>query len=175
MTKAESQNTCEDTNIVDLREGLTPETLVRNHAPAVLGLCLAHTQNMHDSEDIMQDVFLKAFTKLDTLRDPSRARAWLLRIARRRCIDHYRKRSSIEKRSGRAPSPSKNSDERILRLHRAISKLPDSYREPISLYYLNGRKCASVAKSLGISETAVRTRLARARLWLHEILLEDKL
>ena len=42
----------------------TPGMLVREHAPAVLGLCLAHTRNLHDGEDIMQDVFLKAFENL---------------------------------------------------------------------------------------------------------------
>lgn len=44
-------------------ESLTPEALVRTYASAVLGVCLAHTRNIHDSEDIMQDVFIKAFTK----------------------------------------------------------------------------------------------------------------
>jgi len=47
----------------DATEAPTPEGMVRRHASAVLGVCLAHTRNIHDSEDIMQDVFIKAFTK----------------------------------------------------------------------------------------------------------------
>ena len=122
-------------------EAMTPETLVRSYAPAVLAVCAANTRNLHDAEDVMQDVFVKAIAKLDTLRDHSRVRAWLLQIARRTCIDHY---------------------------------LPDNYRETIALYYLDGRSCAGVAQSLNISEAAVRQRLVRARLMLHDILVKEE-
>jgi len=47
----------------DVTDAPRPEGMVRRHASAVLGVCLAHTRNIHDSEDIMQDVFIKAFTK----------------------------------------------------------------------------------------------------------------
>lgn len=47
----------------DVTEAPTPKVMVRRYASAVLGVCLAHTHNIHDSEDIMQDVFIKAFTK----------------------------------------------------------------------------------------------------------------
>ncbi|MHC4444505.1 MAG: RNA polymerase sigma factor [Planctomycetota bacterium] len=62
----------------------------------------------------------------------------------------------------------------MARLQAAISKLPEDYRETISLYYLDGRKCSGVAESLGISEVAVRQRLVRARLMLHDLLVEDE-
>ncbi|KPK38125.1 MAG: hypothetical protein AMJ65_13340 [Phycisphaerae bacterium SG8_4] len=150
--------------------------LVRDHASAVLGLCIAHVKNFHDGEDIMQDVFLKAFTRLDTLRDHARARQWLLKIARRMCIDHFRKRrtrrpiADAEAVAARADY----SNEHMARVHAALSKLPDGYRDTISLYYLDGHDCAGVARSLGISNAAVRRRLTRARLMLHELLVEDK-
>jgi RNA polymerase sigma-70 factor (ECF subfamily) len=152
---------------------LTPETLVRKYSAAVLGLCIAHTKDYHDGEDIMQEVFLKAITKLKTLRDETRARSWLLQIARRMCVDYYRQRSSSRPVPDDLPAPSDSADKRIRHLHEAISRLPDGYREPIALYYLDGRKCASVAAALGISEDAVRNRLVRARLQLHEILSEE--
>ena len=124
----------------------------------------------------MQDVFLKAFTRIDTLRDHTRARQWLLKIARRMCSDHFRKR-----RTSRAIADTDAvqarpdcGDEHTKRVHAAVSKLPDGYRETISLYYLDGRDCAGVARSLGISNVAVRRRLTRARLILHELLAEDK-
>jgi RNA polymerase sigma factor (sigma-70 family) len=154
-------------------ETLTPQALVRKYASAVLGLCIAHTKNFHDSEDIMQEVFIQAISKLDTLKDAGRVRAWLLQIARRKCIDYHRKRSLAGQISEDKPAPISEDDKQIERLHEAISKLPDGYREPITLYYLNGRNCPSIAKALGISEEAVRSRLVRARLRLHEILSED--
>ena len=173
MAKAESEihktaDTAED------KETLTPEALVRRYASMILGICLANTKNLHDSEDIMQDVFLKAFKKLNTLRDHTRVGPWLCKITRRMCIDYYRQSPSTEPMPNDVPAQADSQDERISRLHKAISQLPDGYREPITLYYMNGRKCASVAKALGISEDAVRSRLVRARLRLHEMLLEDK-
>jgi RNA polymerase sigma-70 factor (ECF subfamily) len=159
--------------VADARGTLTPETLIRKFASAVLGLCIAHTKNFHDSEDIMQEVFLKAITKLKTLRDETHARSWLLQIARRMCVDYYRQCSKRWPVPDDFPAPSESTDENIKRLHEAISKLPDGYREPITLYYLDGRNCASVAKTLGISEEAVRSRLVRARLRLHQILSEE--
>ena len=122
----------------------------------------------------MQDVFLQAFTKLDTLRDCTRVRPWLLKIARRMCIDYCRKRRPGTPIAEDVPARPDCDNEHIVRVHAAISKLPDAYRETITLYYLDGYDCAAVARSLGISEVAVRRRLVRARLMLHELLVEDK-
>ena len=154
-------------------DALTPELLVR-HAPAVLAVCLAHTARVHDAEDVMQDVFLAAVEKLHTLRDRSRLRPWLLQIARRRCIDLYRRRVSTHSLQDDIPVDESAEDARVKCLHMALSRLPAEYRQTICLYYLDGRKCASVAESLGISKAAVRQRLARARLMLHDLLVEQK-
>ena len=176
MTEAERQDTRKAGKKANAGEILTCETLVREHASAVLGFCIAHMKNFHDGEDIMQDVFLKAFTRIDTLRDHTRARQWLLKIARRKCIDHFRKR-----RTGRPIAETDAvqarpdcGDEHAGRVHEAVSKLPDGYRETISLYYLDGHDCAGVARSMGVSNAAVRRRLTRARLMLHALLVEDK-
>jgi RNA polymerase sigma-70 factor (ECF subfamily) len=160
--------------MADARKTLTPETLVREHASAVLGFCITCTKNFHDGEDIMQDVFLQAFTKLKTLRDHTRARPWLLKIARRKCIDYYRKHRPWNTITEDVTARPDSGKEYITGIHSTISKLPDGCREVITLYYLDGRNCAGVAQSLGISEVAVRRRLVRARLMLHELLLEDK-
>jgi RNA polymerase sigma-70 factor (ECF subfamily) len=158
----------------DTEATLTAERLVRKFASAVLGLCIAYTKNYHDAEDIMQEVFMKAFTKFGTLRDPTRARSWLLKIARRKCIDYHHQYRPAEPIPENIAVSSGERDEEIHRLHKAVSKLPEGYRESITLYYLDGRNCAGVAQALGISEEAVRSRLVRARLRLHEILSEDK-
>lgn len=175
MAKAETHIRRVDLDTTDFQPAPTPESLVRDHAKAVLGVCLANTKNLHDSEDIMQDVFIKAFSKLHTLKDPQRARAWLLQITRRACIDHHRKRVSLKPLTDDVPARPQYDDQRVRRLHAAISRLPESYREAITLYYLNGRSSAGVAEALSISTSAVRSRIARARLLLHEILREDSL
>ena len=67
MTEAERQNARKAAKRTDARGSLAPEMRVHDHAPAVLGLCIAHVKDFHDGEDLMQDVFLKAFTRIDTL------------------------------------------------------------------------------------------------------------
>jgi RNA polymerase sigma-70 factor (ECF subfamily) len=157
----------------DVHGTVTPQTLVQQYSGMVLGVCLAHTKDIHDAEDIMQEVFLKAFTKLGTLRDSAKARAWLCQIARRACVDYYRKRPSPQTLPDDVPARPK-SDEPVTRLRTAISKLPEGHREVINLYYLDGRKCARIAQVLGINEDAVRSRLVRARFALHNLLTEDQ-
>jgi RNA polymerase sigma-70 factor (ECF subfamily) len=150
--------------------------LVREHASAVLGLCIAFTKDYHDGEDIMQDVFLKAFTRLDTLADHTKARQWLLKIARRMCIDHFRKSRTHHSiaEAETVPAREDHFDEHSARVHAAVSRLPEGYRDVISLYYLDGCDCEAVARSLGITNAAVRRRLTRARLMLHELLAGDQ-
>ncbi len=176
MTEAERQDARKAAKEADAREALTPEMLVREHASAVLGFCITYAKDFHDGEDIMQSVFIKAFTRIDTLRDHTRARQWLLKIARRMCIDHYRKRRPCGPLADAETLPARPqfSDEHTTRVHAAVSMLPAGYRETISLYYLDGHDCAAVALSLGITNAAVRRRLTRARLMLHELLAEDK-
>jgi RNA polymerase sigma factor (sigma-70 family) len=148
------------------------EALFRAHGQAVFAVCLANTRNYHDAEDIMQAVFLKSIVKAEAVREPGRVRAWLMQIARRMCVDFHRKRKREQPLQAAPPTPppSDSSDER---LHAAIQKLPQSYREAIVLYYLDGRKCSSVAASLGIAEPAARQRLLRGRAMLHDLLQEE--
>jgi len=176
LTKAERQDARKAAKKANARETLTPEVLVREHASAVLGLCIAHMKNFHDGEDVMQDVFLKAFTRIDTLRDHTWARQWLLKIARRMCIDHFRKHRAVRPiaEADAVPARVDCGHEHTMRVHTAVSKLPQGYHDVIGLYYLDGHDCAGVALSLGISNAAVRRRLTRARLMLHELLAEDR-
>ena len=150
------------------------EMMVRLHKQTVFAVCLANTRSVHDAEDMTQEVFLKAFKKLDSLRDQDRARAWLTRIARNACVSHHRKkRPSTSSVLDEIPARSQ-SNPLVDRLHEALAELPDEYRETISLYYLDGRSCATVGASLGVTEAAVRQRLVRGRLMLHNLLEEGK-
>jgi RNA polymerase sigma-70 factor, ECF subfamily len=156
------------------RDMATPDALFRAHAPAVFAVCLANTQNHHDAEDIMQAVFVKSIDKASSVREPARVRAWLMQVARRLCVDFHRRRKPAEPLIAEPPAPSSRDEVPCQRLHDAIQKLPENYREAIVLYYLDGRKCSSVAATLGIAEPAVRQRLMRARVMLHDLLQEDR-
>ena len=126
-----------------------------------------------DVEDTMQEAFVRAIAKLETLRDPARARAWLCQIARRTCIDRSRRVRPTQTLPEQLAAPGGQDDPRARDLREAIAALPEEQREVITLYYLDGRRCATVAEALGISEVAVRQRLVRARRALHGLLRED--
>ena len=158
----------------DDRGTAMPAALFRLHAQAVFAVCLANTKNYHDAEDVVQAVFLKAIAKTSSLREPARARAWLLQVARRECIDFHRRRKPVEPLLEEPSTPAAGGNSVCERLHEAIQKLPQNYREAIVLYYLDGRDCSGVAASLGTTEPAVRQRLVRARAMLHDLLEEER-
>ena len=73
----------------DLRT-LSPEALFSHHASAVLSVCMKNTPDIQDAEALVDETFLRAFHKIDCLRDPGRVRTWLLQIAQQVCADHRR-------------------------------------------------------------------------------------
>jgi RNA polymerase sigma-70 factor, ECF subfamily len=152
-----------------------PETLFHCHARAVFAICLANTRNYHDAEDVMQAVFVKALARKSALREPQRAKAWLLQIARRECIDFHRRRKQSEPLLEEPSVPALCGNGFFNeRLYEAVQELPPDYREALVLYYLDGQNCAGVAASLDVSEAAVRQRLVRARAMLHRSLQEEE-
>jgi RNA polymerase sigma-70 factor (ECF subfamily) len=153
---------------------VTPAALFRLHAQAVFAVCLANTRNHADAEDIVQAVFVKAIAKRNDLREPARARAWLLQMTRRECIDFHRRKKPTERLLEEPPVAAPCNSGQNERLYEAIQKLPEAYREAIALYYLDGRDCSGVAATLGTTEAAVRQRLVRARAMLHTLLQEDQ-
>ena len=61
---------------------------------SVFRICLGFSKNPCDAEELAQDVYLRAYQKIGTLKDPNLARAWLFRIAKNICIDQARKKRS---------------------------------------------------------------------------------
>lgn len=165
----------EPLSLGDGGDGRSPAEMFRAFRPIVFAVCIANVRNLHDAEDIMQEVFLKALAGMKALRDRNRARAWLLQITRRTCADHYRREKHPMQTIPEGVSARPADDHSLLdRLHEAIRHLPTDYRETITLYYLDGRSCATVASYLGITEAAARQRLVRARLMLHDLLREEQ-
>jgi RNA polymerase sigma-70 factor, ECF subfamily len=120
------------------------------------------------AEDIVQEALLRAWRSRDALKDPAAARAWLLTIVRREHARLYeRKRLELVSLDDAldvpdsAPAPGADSDQLTLRY--AIMKLPIEYREPLVLQVLGGFSTEEIARELQLTNTAVLTRLFRAR------------
>lgn len=129
------------------------------------------------ADDLVQDIFLKVHDGIHQLRDARKLDAWIFRIARNRVTDHYRSRSPQPglKADSLPQAPPEKED--VLHqftddIHQMIRRLPTAYREVIELTELQGLKQSEVARRLGLSLPAVKSRVLRGREMLKEMLLE---
>jgi RNA polymerase sigma-70 factor (ECF subfamily) len=154
--------------------------LYARYARMVHGILLARVP-FSDVDDLVQDVFLQALPRLNSLRDVSRFPGWLASIARNRATDFHRRVKPAdefdeESNSGQinTPAPSANhSSHSSAEAHAvldAIRSLPDSYREPLILRLVEGMTGPEIAARTGLTHGSVRVNLHRGMQQLREIL-----
>lgn len=148
-----------------------PAELARAYAPAIYRLAYARTGSRADAEDIMQEVFVRLLRARPDFADREHARAWLLRVAANCANDWFR--APWRRREGpltdSLPAP-EHEDGGVVE---AVLALPAKYRTTVHLYYYEELSVAEIAKITGKSESAVKSRLFRARAMLREALKED--
>ena len=132
-----------------------------------------------DAEDVAQEALLKAYRNFERLRDPSRFRGWLVRIAFRMALDRWRSLKRREKREmpgehseHRAAGPTAEdlaaSSEFQARLEQAMEELPEKFRMVVLLASIQGYTLEEVSGMLGIPMGTVKSRLFFARKRLAE-------
>lgn len=154
--------------------------LYARYSRMVHGILLARVP-YSDVDDLLQDVFLQAISRLTTLREISRFPGWLASIARNRATDFHRRSKPTEEfdelsdstQSGTlAPSANQSSHSRA-EAHavlEAIRSLPDAYREPLILRLVEGMTGPEIAARTGLTHGSVRVTLHRGMQQLREIL-----
>jgi len=150
----------------------------------VFRVCLGHSRNYAEAEDLTQEVFLKAHQGLSGLREPSLARNWLLRIARNIYLDHQkatRVRAVLLRRWAKAPEPSSGPegpegdlDDRIAQLKSAVRLLPKKLRDIFVLREYGHLTYEEMAATLALNKGTVMSRLNRARRRIALALREKK-
>ena len=153
------------------------DTLAAEHKDAVYRQLIRTCGNQEDAEDVLIEALLKAYQNLDQLREHEAFRAWLAQIGRRVCW-HLKHRealvpvlrlSALQDRGIQPADPAPPADlefeRRQLRefLREAIQKLPKVHRAVYELRDLQGYSGDEVARRLGISLAAQKSRLHRAR------------
>ncbi len=149
--------------------------LYQLYAPLVHGVLLARLPRS-EVEDMVQDIFLHAFRKLHTLRDPRAFGPWIAMIARNRAMDfHRRSRETIELTDDlRSADSGQSKAEEILAI---IRTLPEAYRETLVLRLVEGMTGPEIATRTGLTSASVRVnlhrgmKLLRAKLSFEESLL----
>lgn len=152
--------------------------LVERHLPMAHALAWGHTGNVSDADDLVQDAFLKAFLKLDTLREAEKFAGWLAGIVRNLAADQRARRARVEtvplENLAALPAPVRViEDEEIYALLRdTILTLEEPAREVLTLHYFAHKSLREVAELQGISREAAMKRLQRAREALGKNLLD---
>lgn len=158
--------------------------IVSRYQSLVASIAYAATGSLSRSEDLAQETFIEAWTRLKALREPASLRAWLCGIARN--LTHGALRRDGREPAGaaepievaaqlQAPEPAPLdqaiSDEEQAILWRALQRVPENYREALVLFYREQQSVEAVALALSISEDAARQRLSRGRRLLQEQML----
>lgn len=138
-------------------------------------ICLRILNDDMEAEDVMQECFLKAFSKIDTYRGEVSFGAWLKRIVINRSLDYLKKRKLkfeeiSEKTTEIADYQMEIKDVDLNTIKNAIQNLPDGYRVVLSLYLIEGYDHEEISQILGISNSNSRTQYLRAKNKLKELL-----
>ena len=152
------------------RDGAAFADLVRRHGPMVLTVCRSVLRHEQDAEDAFQATFLVLARKADSIRERDAVAGWLCEVAHRVAVkaqaDTARRRAR-EQRVPPMPAADPTQEMTLRDLRRALNdelrRLPERYRVPLVLCYLEGRTHAEAAVLLGWSKDTFRGRLDRGR------------
>lgn len=146
--------------------------LYERHARLVHGVLLAHAP-FAEVDDLVQDVFLTAMRRLDSLRDPDAFAGWLLAIARNRAVDFHRRSRATEEIPEETAGSDPGEYEARAALE-AIRSLPEAYRETLALRLVEGMTGPEIAARTGLTPASVRVNLHRGMKQLREKLGRSK-
>jgi RNA polymerase sigma factor (sigma-70 family) len=142
------------------------EALVVRHGPMVLAVCRDQLRNPHDADDAFQATFLVLVRKAGTVWAKGSLAGWLSSVAYRvagRARTNVSRRRDRERSAVEDVATARSDVEPRTELHEELERLPEKYRVPIVLCYLEGRTHDEAAQELDWPVGTVRSRLARAR------------
>ena len=140
--------------------------LYERYERMVHGVLLAHVPYA-EVADLLQDVFLIALRRLESLREPTAFAGWLLVIARNRANDFHRRTRGSEELRDSASGADRDEQEARAALA-AIQSLPEAYRETLTLRLVEGMSGPEIAARTGLTPASVRVNLHRGMKQLRE-------
>ena len=140
------------------------QTAYDAYADLLYRLALSHLQHPEDAMDAVQDVFVKRMSSQKVFRDSEHERAWMIRVTINRCHDLARRRSiRLHAPLDEAENLPAETDSLRPAVLQAVDTLPEKYKDVVVLHYLEGFSVEETAAALGLSGSAVKMRLSRAR------------
>ncbi len=151
--------------------------LYDRYAPLVRAVCYDATGDLTEAQDLAQEVFLRAYRRLGSLREPDRVAPWLVGIARRVGLEWRRRIGRRRERLGLAgddvPAASDATDERLEALDAALRRLPRCERLAIHAFYLDGQTAGHARQALRLSRSGFYRVLDRARRRLRRLMADE--
>ncbi|MDV6010989.1 RNA polymerase sigma factor SigM [Haloechinothrix sp. LS1_15] len=153
--------------------------LVRRHRDRMWAVALRTLRNREDAADALQDAFVSAYRAAANFRSESQVSTWLHRIVVNSCLDRIRKQQARptvslpdtdEYREPAAPGDAMAQRETRMLVTDALQTLPEEQRVPIVLVDVEGYPVAEAAAILGVAEGTVKSRCARGRTKLAQLL-----
>ncbi len=144
----------------------------RMHAAAIAARGMVMLGSAEEADDLVQEVFLRAFRAIGSLSDPAAVRSWLLTIAAREALRRLRKRKfsrlfwgthDVDFESLADPSASQEIKLQIGTLFRALDRLPAELRVAWVLRYLENATSEAIAAECGWSLSTTKRRIAKAQ------------
>ena len=153
---------------------LTAEELISKYADTIYRIAFSRLGNVHDSEDITQEVFIKYIKSDMTFEDEDHRRKWLIRVTvnavNSLAKSAWRKRTAPLEEADAITVEDSND---ALSIRQAMEKLPEKYRLPIHLFYYEDMTIHQIAEITDSPEGTVKSLLSRGRSKLKELLKEE--
>lgn len=127
---------------------------------------LGKTKDADLTKDIVQDVFVKVFSKANTLRDPEKTVSWIYQIARNEVVNHFRKNrvNSLDQEVETIENTEESLTAEVSEcLHPMIDTLPEKYKEALILADIEKIPQKEIAERLNISYSGAKSRVQRGR------------
>jgi len=142
--------------------------LYDRYAPLVRAVCYDWVRSLADAQDLAQDVFLRAYERLDQLHKPDSFGPWLISIARHRCQEWQRqatrdrrRREGLHEPEDVYPAP--QNDGELARLGPLMAGLPETERLALHAFYLQDQSVEEARRIVGLSRAGFYRALERAK------------
>lgn len=157
-------------------------TMYKQYCDAMYNVCYRILGNEPEAEDALQESFTDVFRRLDSFRGESSLGAWIKRIVINNCLNQLKRRKinfeplddQLKETAAEVSMEEYENEYEVKRVKNAIMKLPDGYRQVLTLYLIEGYDHAEIAVILGIQETGSKSQFSRAKSKLREILAKTK-
>ncbi len=184
MSSPENQSAVSDIDLVKRAQGgnqVAFGTLMKTHYERTYRLVFSVVRHEQDARDVCQEVWLTVWRQLENFRGDAQFSTWLHPIAVRRSLDHLRKRrrwydrflpldrpadeapNQLESISTQSQNDESESNERIIRVRRALENLPPKHRAVLALRELEGLSYEEIASAMKIPSGTVMSRIYHAR------------